>query len=173
MALVYSSLGRKRRRKDSIESHTLAMRVEEVSNPRVELALDFIWWSHETIWSAMCPAQYLNGRIVQCEKFKVVVEKLEMWHFRLVKEAHMSLLEVYFHFFCFVWKLDWFPCQAVVICKSILQGWLPGQFSTPSGSALSCQEWWTMMPCSSYFHGIFLVKKNLHGWKLGIIASVW
>ena len=38
----YSSLERERRRKGSIESHTLAMRVEEVSNLRVELALDSI-----------------------------------------------------------------------------------------------------------------------------------
>ena len=35
-----SSLDRERRRKDFIESNTLAMRVEEVSNPRVKLALD-------------------------------------------------------------------------------------------------------------------------------------
>ena len=38
----YSSLDRERRRKDSFESYTTAMRVEEVSNPRVELAFDSI-----------------------------------------------------------------------------------------------------------------------------------
>ena len=38
----YSSLDRERRRKGSIERHTLTMRVEEVSNSRVELALDSI-----------------------------------------------------------------------------------------------------------------------------------
>ena len=38
----YSSLDRWRRRKDSVESYTLAARVEEVSNPRVELALDSV-----------------------------------------------------------------------------------------------------------------------------------
>ena len=37
----YCSLDRKRRRKGSVESHMLAMRVEEVSNPRVELALGY------------------------------------------------------------------------------------------------------------------------------------
>ena len=37
-----SSLDRERRRKDSVESHTLAMRVKEVRNPGVELALDSI-----------------------------------------------------------------------------------------------------------------------------------
>ena len=37
-----SSLNRERRRKASIESHLLATRVEEVSNPRVELSLDVI-----------------------------------------------------------------------------------------------------------------------------------
>ena len=41
-ALGYSSLDRERRRKGSIESHTSATRVEEVSHPRVELALDSI-----------------------------------------------------------------------------------------------------------------------------------
>jgi len=32
-----SSLDRERRRKDSVEIHTLSTRIEEVSNPRVEL----------------------------------------------------------------------------------------------------------------------------------------
>ena len=41
-ALGYSSLDKTRRRKDSIESHTLGMRVEDISNPRVELGLDAI-----------------------------------------------------------------------------------------------------------------------------------
>ena len=39
-ALGYSSLDRERRRKGSVESHMLAMGVEEVSYSRVELALD-------------------------------------------------------------------------------------------------------------------------------------
>ena len=38
----YSSLDRERGRKGSIESHMLAMRMEEVCNPRVELAEDSI-----------------------------------------------------------------------------------------------------------------------------------
>ena len=40
--MVYSSLDRERRIIDSIESYTLSTRVEEVSNPRVELAMDSI-----------------------------------------------------------------------------------------------------------------------------------
>ena len=38
----YSSLDTERKRKGSIESHKLAPRVEEVSNPRVELVFDSI-----------------------------------------------------------------------------------------------------------------------------------
>ena len=38
----YSSLDKERRRKGSVESHTLATRVEEVRNPRVQLDLDSI-----------------------------------------------------------------------------------------------------------------------------------
>ena len=41
-ALWYSSLDREKRQMDSIESHTLAMRGEQVSHPRVELVLDAI-----------------------------------------------------------------------------------------------------------------------------------
>ena len=41
-ALPESSLDSERRRKGSVESHKLAPRVEEVSNPRVELAFDSI-----------------------------------------------------------------------------------------------------------------------------------
>ena len=38
----HSSLDRKRRSKDYFEGHTFALRVEEVSKPCVELALDAI-----------------------------------------------------------------------------------------------------------------------------------
>ena len=41
-ALGYSSLDRERRWKNSVESHMLPTRVEEVSKPCVELALDAI-----------------------------------------------------------------------------------------------------------------------------------
>ena len=41
MPLGYFNLdSERRRRKGSVESHIFAMRVEEVRNPRVELALD-------------------------------------------------------------------------------------------------------------------------------------
>ena len=42
IALGYSSLDRERRRKGSVESHTLTMRTEDVSNQRGNLALDSI-----------------------------------------------------------------------------------------------------------------------------------